>query len=269
MKTFPRWQATVVLLAMALLACGSSSSDPDAGSQPDASTPDASTPDAAVETRTLTVTFGGAGTGSVSSSPAGIVDCSSSGGTCTAEFALGTAVTLTQTAGAGYFFAGWSGGSCAGVASCSVTLDADAAVHATFTPVLFWGYDPLPGGPNPNTTTNLWTVRNDGTGATPLTQLQVASAFYPSFSPDFERVAFISNQLTDEPLQDQDQSISNLWVVQADGTGVTALTHQSANVDYPLWTPDGRIVYGGRAMLDGGTGTGPRKGRPSRPMSSR
>ncbi|MDP9258205.1 MAG: hypothetical protein M3Q31_16880, partial [Actinomycetota bacterium] len=50
-----------------------------------------------VPTHALTVTKAGAGSGSVSSSPAGI-DC---GATCSASFAQGTVVTLTATAAAG------------------------------------------------------------------------------------------------------------------------------------------------------------------------
>jgi len=75
----------------------------------------------------LTVTPAGTGTGSVSSSPAGI----SCPGTCSANFASGTPVTLTATAAAGSTFAGWSG-ACTGTGTCSVTMSAAKAVTATF-----------------------------------------------------------------------------------------------------------------------------------------
>jgi uncharacterized repeat protein (TIGR03803 family) len=75
----------------------------------------------------LTVTPAGTGTGSVSSSPAGIT-CPS---TCSANFASGTPVTLTATAAAGSTFAGWSG-ACSGTGTCSVTMTAAKAVTATF-----------------------------------------------------------------------------------------------------------------------------------------
>ena len=77
---------------------------------------------------TLSVAKAGSGTGSVTSSPAGI-DC---GGTCSTTFAHGTSVTLTATASAGSSFAGWSG-ACSGTGSCTVTMDADRSVTATFT----------------------------------------------------------------------------------------------------------------------------------------
>jgi hypothetical protein len=81
-----------------------------------------------------TVTFGlaivksGTGTGSVTSSPAGI-DC---GGTCSGEFESGTSVTLTATPATGSTFAGWSGAGCTGTGTCTVTLDAAKNVTATF-----------------------------------------------------------------------------------------------------------------------------------------
>ena len=67
------------------------------------------------------------GSGSVSSSPAGI-DC---GTTCTASFIAGTPVTLTATAGVTATFTGWSG-ACTGAGMCAVTMDAARQVTATF-----------------------------------------------------------------------------------------------------------------------------------------
>jgi phospholipase C len=76
----------------------------------------------------LTVALAGTGGGSVSSSPAGIT-C---GSTCTANFASGTAVTLTATANTGSNFGGWSGGGCSGTSTCVVTLSSNTSVTATF-----------------------------------------------------------------------------------------------------------------------------------------
>ena len=78
--------------------------------------------------RTLTVSKSGTGSGTVTSSPAGI-DC---GSTCSAQFADGVQVTLTATAAAGSVFAGWSGGECSGTGTCQVTLDSDVSVTAGF-----------------------------------------------------------------------------------------------------------------------------------------
>ena len=80
-------------------------------------------------THSLTVTPAGAGSGMITSAPPGI-NC---GGTCSANFASGTQVVLTATANLGSTFTGWSGG-CSGTGTCSLTIDADKTVTATFVP---------------------------------------------------------------------------------------------------------------------------------------
>ncbi len=69
----------------------------------------------------------GTGSGTITSSPSGI-NC---GSTCMTTFAPGTVVTLSQAAGTSSAFAGWSGG-CSGTSTCSVTMNADTTVSATF-----------------------------------------------------------------------------------------------------------------------------------------
>ncbi len=74
----------------------------------------------------LSVTKAGNGSGTVTTSPAG-VNC---GSTCTGSFTAGTVVTLAATAASGSTFAGWSG-----AADCSdgtVTLNANTSCTATF-----------------------------------------------------------------------------------------------------------------------------------------
>jgi len=80
--------------------------------------------------RTLTVTKAGAGSGTVTSSPAGI-NC---GSTCSATFDSGTSVTLTASPASGFALARWSGGGCSGTGTCTVTLNANTAVTAIFSP---------------------------------------------------------------------------------------------------------------------------------------
>ena len=76
---------------------------------------------------TLTVGKAGTGSGTVTSSPAGI----SCGATCSQNLTFGTMVTLTAAAAPGSTFIGW-GGACSGTAACSVTVDAAKSVTATF-----------------------------------------------------------------------------------------------------------------------------------------
>jgi phospholipase C len=76
----------------------------------------------------LTVQLTGSATGTVVSNPVGI-SCAPA---CNASYASGTQVKLTATASKGAFFAGW-GGACKGTASnCTLTINSDQSVTATF-----------------------------------------------------------------------------------------------------------------------------------------
>jgi phospholipase C len=79
----------------------------------------------------LTVATAGGGSGTVTSSPAGINCATPSTGTCTANFSPNTPVTLTETPATNNTFASWSG-ACTGTAACSVTVTAASSVTATF-----------------------------------------------------------------------------------------------------------------------------------------
>jgi uncharacterized repeat protein (TIGR02543 family) len=83
----------------------------------------------------VTVAKAGTGSGTVTSSPAGI-NC---GATCTGSFT--SSVTLTATPAAGSTFGGWSGGGCTGTGTC--TVNSAVTVTATFNiiPVLTHTYN--------------------------------------------------------------------------------------------------------------------------------
>jgi List-Bact-rpt repeat protein len=71
-------------------------------------------------TRALTVQPVGDGSGTVTSTPAGII-C---GPTCSSSFVAGSQVTLTATPAPGSTFDSW-GGECSGIGTCVTTIDAD------------------------------------------------------------------------------------------------------------------------------------------------
>jgi hypothetical protein len=77
---------------------------------------------------TLTVTKGGTGGGTVTSSPVGI-DCGSS---CSAEVLSKTKVTLIATPAPGSVFAHWSGGTCSGTDPCQRSINSTRTVKAVF-----------------------------------------------------------------------------------------------------------------------------------------
>jgi Calx-beta domain/Divergent InlB B-repeat domain len=76
----------------------------------------------------VTVETAGTGTGTVTSSPAGIT-C---GTDCSESYPGGTVVTLTPTAASGSTFSGWSNG-CTGTAPCTLTGNTPVRVTAAFT----------------------------------------------------------------------------------------------------------------------------------------
>ncbi len=80
------------------------------------------------DTRSLTVTIAGTGTGTVSGQ-----GLSCSGRTCRGRYNVGTTVTLRAAPGRRSTFDGWSGCSPAGSRTCSVTLDNNTRVRVTFT----------------------------------------------------------------------------------------------------------------------------------------
>ncbi len=79
-------------------------------------------------TYALTVTKAGSGSGTVTSTPAGL----SCGNVCSASYTTGTSITLTAAPTAGSTFTGWTGGGCTGTGPCTTTVTAAKTVTATF-----------------------------------------------------------------------------------------------------------------------------------------
>lgn len=121
-----------------------------------ASTTQTWTQPASAPAHTLSATLAGGGSGTVTSSPAG-VDCVSGASTnCSQQFNDGTPITLTATPAAGSSFVGFSGGTCTstGATTCQVTLGgSDEAVTATFN------------GPPPPPNTITVTLAGTGSGS--------------------------------------------------------------------------------------------------------
>lgn len=80
--------------------------------------------------------------------------------------------------------------------------------------------------------TLLYSVRADGSGLTPLidTEAFEPDPFFPTWSPDGARVAFAAE--------------GDIYAVNADASGFTDLTSDSAFDNYPVWSPDSsRIAF--------------------------
>ena len=75
----------------------------------------------------LTVQLAGTGNGTVTGTG---ITCS--GSTCSGQYPPHTMVTLAASPASNATFSGWSGGGCAGLSTCTVTVDAATTVTATF-----------------------------------------------------------------------------------------------------------------------------------------
>jgi len=79
----------------------------------------------------LTVNKAGPGSGTVTDSPVGLINC---GSDCGEPYDAGTEVTLVATPEEGSEFTGW-GGDCTGTGTCKLKMSADRTVTANFAPV--------------------------------------------------------------------------------------------------------------------------------------
>ena len=124
----------------------------------------------------LTVTEGGAGSGSVTDNMSAI-SCSelnsSVTGACSGNYATGAQVTLTANASGGSTFVSW-GGACASSASnptCTVTMSSALNVSASFAQGNFATADVCPGGSGPAPCNSTFSV-NINVGSATVTQAQ-------------------------------------------------------------------------------------------------
>lgn len=88
----------------------------------------------AINSYTLRVNFAGQGSGSVTSTPAGIDSCTSA---CIADFEYGQEVVLKASADESSRFTGWSGDGCSGIGDCTVVMDQAREITAIFVPSKF------------------------------------------------------------------------------------------------------------------------------------
>ena len=95
---------------------------------------------------------------------------------------------------------------------------------------------------NTNLTRNIWIVNADGSGARPMTKntAVVAHNVRPIWSPDGSRIALESQAALDGSDSANTNDIRNIWVINADGSGlapVTKLTAQGVQANEPAWRP--------------------------------
>jgi len=256
-----RWLALAsIAAACSTMACGQAPNATSCNQTSDCTGDAVCTQNICQQGFRLTASTAGDGNGRVTSAPDGI----SCPGTCSAAFPAGTTITLRSIPDASSDFMGWSG-SCSGTGSCAVTMDAGKSAIAKHKLVRMVfesnrnvdGSDTL----NANGTLNIWRFTADGKGLVPLTTAigSGAGSFNPQWSPDGTQIVFASSRAITGADAANTNGTSNIWRVNADGTGLTALTTAvgvGAGSFNPRWSPDGAsIVFASSRNVDG-TDTG-------------
>jgi Tol biopolymer transport system component len=104
--------------------------------------------------------------------------------------------------------------------------------------------------------TNVWLMNADGSSSATLTAFRLAANVSPAWSSDGTKLLFESSRsLTGVDL---DIAVTNIWVMNADGTSPQPFTRLNAvSSSNAAWSPDGtRIVYVSPRALDGSNSAG-------------
>lgn len=89
--------------------------------------------------------------------------------------------------------------------------------------------------------TQIYLMNADGTNLRRLTNTQTSEGS-PSWSPDGRFIAFTSDRNDPNPGKCSPKCISEIYVMNADGTNSRKLTNSLSFSASPAWSPDGRLI---------------------------
>jgi Tol biopolymer transport system component len=96
---------------------------------------------------------------------------------------------------------------------------------------------------------DIYLMRQDGSGAVNLTQ-DPARDYLPHWSPDGQRIAFESNRVDGSNISHSSEHRLDIYVMNADGSGVERLTDYARMDSNPHWSPDGNYIVFSREEAD-------------------
>lgn len=196
----------------------------------------------------LTVTR--AGSGDVTSSPAGIL-C---GSTCQAQFNAGSLVTLTASPAAGQVFDGWSGACRSQTLTCDVTMSAARAVAAAFRAAPTQaGWGELVSLAGAGAATPVVAIDDDGRATAVWRQLDPGTTQHHVWS---SRSVAGGTWSTPERLESNPGNVSELRlsVDAATGRGMLVWIQTGPTVDLHARPLDPVSGWGTAAVVDSGSG---------------
>ena len=123
--------------------------------------------------------------------------------------------------------------------------------------VAFTSLRALNGSDAANGVSNIWAMNPDGSTQTPLTRITAtgADSDTPVWSPDGKKIVFTSKRALNGNDAANTNFTSNIWLMNADGSGQGPLTQITAAVGdsvQPAWSPNGsKIVFTSDRALDG------------------
>jgi Tol biopolymer transport system component len=92
---------------------------------------------------------------------------------------------------------------------------------------------------------DIWIMNADGRQLTQLTATRDFGEYKPSFSPDGQKIVFVSNETDESSPRD-----FNIWTMRIDGTEKTQVTELPAWDSWPIWKGNGIYFLSGRAKGD-------------------